>query len=57
MKDATTPNIRERVWVTVVDHTQDPPQPVEEIFIENGNVQSRRRLNDQPTSDERTRDE
>lgn len=31
--------VRERVWVTKIDHTEDPPRVVEEVFIENGQVQ------------------
>lgn len=36
--------VRARAWVTVVDHTVEPPVPVEEIFIENGTVMERRAL-------------
>ena len=44
MRDVNTPNIRERVWIEIIDHEQDPPKPVEEIFIENGVVRERRAI-------------
>ena len=47
MRDVNTPNIRERVWVEIIDHTVEPPRPVEEIFIENGEIRERRRLDGQ----------
>lgn len=40
MGDSASAGLRERLWITVVDHEQDPPQPVREIFIENGVIQS-----------------
>ena len=30
--------MRERVWVTKIDHTDDPPRPVEEVALEDGRV-------------------
>ena len=48
MRDVSTPHIRERVWIEIVDHTVEPPRPVEEIFVENGEIRERRRLDGPP---------
>lgn len=39
MGDQASTGLRERVWVTVIDHEADPPQPVREVFFENGVLQ------------------
>ena len=44
MADKAGLPLRERVWITIVDHEQEPPRPVEEIFIENGRIQERKSL-------------
>lgn len=36
--DRAVPKTRERVWVSKMDHTTDPPTPAGEVFIENGVV-------------------
>ena len=37
-QDSEGARLRERVWVTKIDHTTDPPRPIEEIFVENGDI-------------------
>lgn len=37
-QDKAGAGVRERIWVVKVDHTVEPPQPIEEVFVENGEV-------------------
>lgn len=39
-KEQGVARIRERTWVTKIDHSGETPRPVEEVFIENGELQS-----------------
>lgn len=43
-EEVAAPQIRERVWVTKVDKTTEPPTVVEEIMVENGVVVARQAL-------------
>ena len=40
MAETASAGVRERVWITVIDHEHDPPQPIKETFFENGELQS-----------------
>lgn len=37
-RDEAGARVRERVWVTKVDHSVDPPVAVEEVFVEDGQL-------------------
>ena len=41
MRDDSRTKVRERVWVTKIDHEQDPPRVVEKVMVENGRVVAR----------------
>lgn len=41
-QDEQGPRLRERVWLEKWDKTVDPPRLIEEIFVEDGRVISRR---------------
>lgn len=36
--ETSAAGVRERIWVTKLDHSTDPPREVETVFIENGEV-------------------
>lgn len=36
MGDLTGTNVRERVWIEVIDHDEEPPRVIREVFVENG---------------------
>lgn len=40
MGEGATTNVRERVWIDVIDHEQEPPRMIRQIFFENGELQA-----------------
>lgn len=52
-EESLAPQIRERVWVTKFDHSTEPPTPVEEIFIENGQLMGIRQITPKESDDAR----
>lgn len=56
-EDQTAPGVRERFWVEKFDHSTDPPQLVETVFIENGVVQSVEKHDDAPSEIPKDADE
>jgi hypothetical protein len=40
MSESATPQVRERVWIEVIDHEQEPPQVIREMFFEDGRLQT-----------------
>lgn len=56
MQDNAGMGIRARAWVTKIDHSVDPPRPVEEVFVENGVVLGRRALSGEEKEEDMARD-